>query len=262
MVFDRKAVKKRSFFAKLLKFIDKSACSLADIVLLDTNEHIKYFCSEFELDKGKFRRVWIGADDSIFYPRQVNKNKKFTVIFHGKFIPLQGVEYIIKAAKLLEGKGSEGIEFKIIGEGYNYSSMLDLASNLNVQNIEFLGYANYNRLPALLSKAHIGLGIFGSSDKARRVIPNKAYEILALGLPLLTGDSAAIRELLEDKKDCVLCKIADEHSLAQSVLLLMKDSKLRKKIANGGYRTFKKNCSVEVIGKITKKILLELCRKT
>ena len=169
-------------------------------------------------------------------------------------------DHAIRFFKL--GKPIPNIEFKIIGNGYNYDFIRKFANHLNIQHIYFLGYVDYNKLPVLLSSAHIGLGIFGNSKKAGRVIPNKAYEILALKLPLITGDSAAARELLVNKKNCILCRMADEKSLVDSILLLKNDSKLRRAIASEGYRAFKKNCSVDVIGEDVKKVLLELCRKT
>ena len=68
LVFDRKVVKKDSLKATLLYYLDKYACSLADLVLLDTDQHIDYFFSQFNLPKEKFRRIFIGADDAVFSP--------------------------------------------------------------------------------------------------------------------------------------------------------------------------------------------------
>lgn len=69
-VFDRKLVKPRSLKAKYYWFLDWLSCKLADKILLDTNEHIKYFVKTFKIKKDKFIKVLIGADDSIFYPRK------------------------------------------------------------------------------------------------------------------------------------------------------------------------------------------------
>jgi len=69
-VFDRKLVNPKSLKAKYYWFLDWLACKLADKILLDTNEHIKYFVKEFKIKKDKFIKVLIGTDDSIFYPRK------------------------------------------------------------------------------------------------------------------------------------------------------------------------------------------------
>ena len=133
MVCDRKVVKQGSIKAKLLHFVDKSACVLADLVLLDTNEHINYFCEEFRIKKDKFRRIFIGADDNNFAPiEKSNKDKNFLIVHYGKFIPLHGLKYIIEAAKILETH--EEIKFELIGEGQLFREMYTLSKRLCIFN--------------------------------------------------------------------------------------------------------------------------------
>ncbi|MBN2421646.1 glycosyltransferase family 4 protein [Candidatus Woesearchaeota archaeon] len=259
IVNDRKSVRAKSLYARLLFFTDKICCRLADIILLDTDEHINYFVNTFKIRKNKFIRVFIGADDKIFYPKKrKKKNKRFKVIFHGKFIPLQGLSYIIEAAKLLE---KQDIEFEIIGDGQLKEDIVKLSKKLNTNNIHFTDFVPVTELPGLLFKADVGLGIFGDTEKAKRVIPNKAFEILAMKLPLITGDSPAAREVLENKKHCILCKMADPDALAKSILLLKNNPLLRKKISINGHRLFRERFSVNAIGRDLKKTLVCLCNK-
>ncbi|GAG66233.1 unnamed protein product, partial [marine sediment metagenome] len=56
------------------------------------------------LNEKKFKRIWVGADESIFYPIKQKETGDFVVLFFGTFIPLQGVETIIKSAKKLENQ--------------------------------------------------------------------------------------------------------------------------------------------------------------
>ena len=70
MVMDRKNVKIKSFTAKYYWWLDKISMIFADIILFDTNEHINYASNEFGIKKEKFRRIFIGADISIFYPNE------------------------------------------------------------------------------------------------------------------------------------------------------------------------------------------------
>jgi putative addiction module CopG family antidote len=53
-------------------------------------------------------------------------------------------------------------------------------------------------LRAQIAAADVCLGIFGDSAKAGRVIPNKVFQILSVGKPLITRDSEGIRELVDD----------------------------------------------------------------
>ena len=246
LVNDRKVVKKSSLKAKFLWLIDKFSCQISDYIILDTKEHVKYFVNEFGLNKKKFYVVYIGADENIFYPRKSKKTKDFLVSFHGTFIPLQGIEYIVKAAKKLEGKN---IVFEIIGKGQTYNKIVDLANRLKVKNVSFLGFKKIHTLPKYVSKADVCLGIFGNTEKTKRVIPNKAYEVIAMKKCLITADTKAINELFEHKKNIYLCKVADENSLAKAILNLKKNRKLLNKISKNGYLLFKDVCTSKIIGK-------------
>ncbi len=251
LVNDRKMLKKESYMAKILHFIETLSYKFSNLIFLDTPVHTRYCSKEFNIKKEKFDFIAIGADENIFYPRKVKKEKVFTIIFWGKFIPLQGIEYIIKAAKILE---CEKIKFEIIGGGgQTYKRIIKLSKELGIKNIKFTNFIPYQKLPSYVSKAHIGLGIFGNTDKAKRVVPNKAYEILALGLPLITGDSIAAKEMnLKNKKNCVLCRMANPKAIADSILLLKKDKRLRDRIRKEGHKLFNENFCTKEIGKKVK----------
>lgn len=254
MVMDKKKIKKGSLIANVLHFLDYYSCKLADAVLLDTQQHIDYFVKEFGINEEKFHRILIGSDEEVFYPQQKHENKgQFIVGFHGNFIPLQGIQYIIRAAKLLENE--KDIRFILYGSGQTYTENIMLANSLKVRNIAFKGRKDIKEIPSLLAEADIGLGIFGESDKAKRVIPNKAYEILAMGKPLITADTPAARELLEHKNNVYFCSPADPKSLADAILALKNDTRLRERIADNGLRLLREKCTSVILGQNIKEII-------
>ena len=139
------------------------------------------------------------------------EEETYLILFWGKMIPLQGVPYIQKAAELLQGKQ---IEIRILGDPP----------------------IPYDELPAIIRKADICLGIFGDTDKAMRVIPNKVYEAIAMGKPVISGDSPAIRELFTDRKNILFCKMADPKDLADKIIELKNNNALR--IAHSGHELY------------------------
>jgi glycosyltransferase involved in cell wall biosynthesis len=257
LVFDKKIVKEGSLKSEILFFLDKYSCKLADKVLLDTNEHMKYFNRTFGTDMNKISRVVLSADDGIFKPR-TNKNEEFTVEFHGEFIPLQGVDHIVKAAKLLENY--EDIRFVIVGKGQTFDKCKKLAEELKLKNLSFEGWKSPDKIPEYVAKADIGLGIFGDTEKTKRVIPNKAYEIIAMKKPLISGNTPAMREFFENGKNAMLCKIKDPKEIADSILRLKRDKILRDKIANNGYKLFIEKFRPKVIGLQIKEIAESLIK--
>jgi glycosyltransferase involved in cell wall biosynthesis len=261
-VIDRRIVDERSLRARLFYILDYLALHNADLVLSDTIAHMNYYSNIYRVDFRRFRRILVSSDDDVFYPRK-NKKKEgdyFSVVFWGGFIPLQGVEYIIKAAKLLESHSD--IRFELRGFGQTYSEDFELSKKLNVRNVAFVpNWVPYEKLPNYVAKADVCLGVFGNTEKAPRVIPNKAVEALAMRKPLITGDSPAAREILRDSVNSILVPMANPEALAEAILTLKENKELSDKIAENGYRLFKEKLAPKAIGKELKSILIELIEK-
>jgi glycosyltransferase involved in cell wall biosynthesis len=160
----------------------------------------------------------------------------------------------VTAAKLLE---LENIRFNIIGRGQTYQEIMDLAQALKVNNIDFIDYVPMSELKNSLAKADVCLGVFGRTEKAKRVIPNKVYESLAAQRLVLTGESIAIKELLTDGEDAVFCKMADAKDLAEKILSIKNGRIDEVKLATNGYEVYRQFCRPEIIVKKLLDNLLE-----
>lgn len=246
-VVDRGYHSKFSLAALYYWFIDWLSFILADEVLFDTQAHIDYVSSTFHLKASYFKRVFVGSDDNVFYPRLVSQKEKFVVYFHGTYIPLQGIEHIVRAAKILENQSD--IEFRLLGKGQTFNKIKQLSEELNVKNVKFLEPVVYEQLPEYLAQADIVLGIFGKTAKAARVIPNKVFEALAMQKAVITEDSPAIRELLNDGENVSLCQSANPRDLANKILELKDNHKLCEQVAENGYQLFKTKLTPKVLVK-------------
>lgn len=241
-VFDRKLYPARSFKAYKDWFLDWLSCRLADKVIIDTNEHINYFVEEFGVSRKKIFRIFVGSDDDYFKPVNNKKdNNKFVVHFHGWGVPLQGVEYIIKAARILK---NEEIYFNIIGTKVKIEH-----EDLTLEKVRFFNYMPYEELNNYLAMAHVSLGIFGKTPKAKRVIPNKIFESLAARVPVITAETPAIKELFRDKENIIFCQSADEKDLAEKILLLKNNQELRERISENGYNLFINKLTPRYLGR-------------
>lgn len=234
LVFDRCIIAPNGLAARFVRFIDRSACQLADTVILDTNAHIDFFVKTLELDRKKFCRVSVGSDDSVMYPRKQRPHERFTVHFHGEYQALHGAEYIVEAARLLPD-----IHFQMIGKGKTLADCQGRARRYNLSNVTFLAPVSYEALPDYIAQADVCLGIFGKTQKANLVIPHKVFEALACGKPLITVDTPSVRELLTDREHVLLCRAADPAVLAAAIRTLQTDIPLREHIAEEGYKLFR-----------------------
>jgi len=239
MVEDRKLIRKNSITAWGLYNLEKCAFRLCDLVILDTQAGIDDFKRDFGLEEKRLLKIYVGADDSVFTGINTNKRdltgEEFTVLFFGKFIPLHGIEYILHAAKQIS---NEAVRFIILGDGQLYQAMASLKQELGLKKVAMPGWVQSEEIPSYLAAADICLGIFGITRKAQRVIPNKVYQAVAMGVPVITGNTAAAREVFRNMEDVVLCDTGDYAGLARSILMLKNNAALRKSIAERGKKLY------------------------
>jgi glycosyltransferase involved in cell wall biosynthesis len=237
-VSDRKVHKKRSLSAFKDRFLDWYGLRLADIVTIDTDKQIEMFGLKYGLKKEKAIRIFLSSALPPVDKAMVPNTTPFLVHFHGSFIPLHGVEYVIRAAKILENE--KDIMFKMIGGGQQLQEMKSLAESLKLTNIEFLGrVAEYKDVLNYLAEGSVALGVFGTSERGQWVITNKIFEAMTFGKPILSADVSAMHELFTDKENILFCKMGDAEDLASKILLLKNDLALRQKIGEAALELFK-----------------------
>ncbi len=253
---DTNDVRPNSIKGRFFYYRDKISCVLADKVLLDTKEHVEYFCKEFGLPRSKFEIVPVGSDEEFFYPKKNGVHKKdgdFTVFLVSSYYPLHGVDHVVRAAKILE-KYSD-IKFFIIGDGLTKKNILALANDLNVKNIVFRGSVYPDVLPDFMARADVCLGQFGGTEQGHMVVPAKVYDALAMAKPVITGNGMAAQTMFKHQEHLLFCPFADAETLADTIMALKADGGLRDRLAVNGHALFKENFDLQKVGSAVRAIV-------
>lgn len=258
IVLDRRMIRKDSIMARCIYQLDRVSCSFADVILLDTDAHIEFFGKAFRMPGKKFFKIYAGAETSIFYPREIQGSAGgFKVLFMGKYTPLHGIEYIVEAADLL--RNQRDLQFVFIGKGQLYKQIRTLVRNKNLKNIFFIKWVAYETLPDYIKRADICLGVFSKSAKANRVIPNKIFQAMAMGKPVISGKTDGVLECLTHRGDIFLCEPGDPAALAQAIMTLKSDANLRKRIAAKALQTFEEDLGDKAAISVLEKVLNSMC---
>jgi glycosyltransferase involved in cell wall biosynthesis len=233
-VSDRSRFRDGSLRARLLRAIDRRALGAADLVVADTEANARYFAELADLPASRFRVCFVGAEERLFAPPWTDGD---SFLFVGTLIPLHGVETILAAARLVPH-----VRIRIVGSG-----QLDGLLAERPPNVEWVRSLPYDELPAAYRRALAALGTFGTTDKAGRVIPNKVFQALACGAPVLTADTPAARELL-DERSAVLVPPGNAEALAEAMARLDADEGLRTRVAQEGRSRYRERASEAVLG--------------
>ena len=223
---------------KYTRLVDRLAIKFADAILVETNLQKQFFEERLGAPPGKCFRVFTGADDSVFYPDDnIKKNKDFTVVFRGKFLPEAGVTYVVKAAKILE---TTGIQFLIIGNGFLQKEVIATIEDIKPKNLKLISdHLEFGELRQKMLECHVSLGQFASHKRLYRTIPHKCFESLALGLPYITAESAGVGELLTDGINCLMVKEASPEAISEAIIQLKKEPELALRLSKAGVELYK-----------------------
>jgi glycosyltransferase involved in cell wall biosynthesis len=254
-IIDWKRKPLNSWQARLNFKIDYWAFRLSDLILADTQAHKDYFCQKYGLPSKKVKVLPVGFDDDLFsLSAAAEKENRFTVLFFGSFLPLHGVDCILEAAKIVLSE-EPSIQFRFIGSGQTLLLAKNLASRLGLSNVLFEDWLPLSELPNRIASSDICLGIFGRTEKARRVVPHKIFQAMGMKKPVITGQTPAVKEFFSHRENIFLIPESNPDLLAQAILELKRDEDLREGIAERGYQLVSQKFSSEAIGRTLIKIL-------
>jgi glycosyltransferase involved in cell wall biosynthesis len=237
LVDDRRRFRPGSLPARVLRALDRRALQAADLVVADTEANADDLARRAHIPHRKIAVCFVGAEERLFTPGW-SGGDPFVALFVGKLIPLHGLRIVLEAARL-----APELRFRIVGSG----QQADVLAT-RPENVEWTPWVEYERLPDELRAAGCALGIFGTSAKARRVIPNKAFQALACGTPLVTADTPAARELLADGVSALLVQPGNPEALAAAVRKLAGDRALAERIGDRGQAVYREQASEQVLG--------------
>jgi glycosyltransferase involved in cell wall biosynthesis/SAM-dependent methyltransferase len=198
----------------VLRMIDAAALRAADIIVVDTDEHLATLPPRH---RARAVVVPVGAPAAwLAAARQTefaDPSGPLRVVFYGLYTPLQGAPVIGTALGRIAGAP---IEVTMIGGGQEEAETRAAAAANHA--VRWLDWVPAAELPALVAGHHVCLGIFGTGDKALRVVPNKVFQGAAAGCAIVTSDTAPQRRALGDT--AVLVPPGDPEALATALLRL------------------------------------------
>lgn len=192
-VFERQKFAENSRSARQLLRWEAALFRNSDALIADTACHAEFFRQAHGVEAANTFVIPVGAEESLFPLQPISSHTdRLRVLFYGSYIGLQGPQFIAQAATQVTE-----VDWTFIGSGPLLEGCRHLAGNAH--HVEFIPRVPYDKLAAKIGQADVLLGVFGDSEKAARVIPNKVYQALACGRTVVTRSSAAYPPELLDQ---------------------------------------------------------------
>jgi len=173
--------------------------------------------------------------------KELNLDNKFVVMFAGNLGLAQGLQTLVKCAKLL--RENKDIEFVFVGEGVERENLVNLIKKYSLSNLRFISGQPNKKMPAYLSLANVCLAHLRRGEIWKMTIPSKIYEYMAMGKPIIIGVDGEAKRLIESANCGVYVQPEDPERLSKAILKLYKDKQLCFEYGKRGRSYVRKNYS-------------------
>lgn len=151
---------------------------------------------------------------------------KFLCWFVGMFGRTYDLDTVIRAAKQLDGGGVRDVQFVLSGNGDNYCRLMDNARGL--PNVVFTDWVSASQIAWLLPRVKAGLMAYAPG--APQGYPNKLFEYMSAGIPMLSSLQGETAALLHEEQCGLTYRPSDAGDLAASIRLLRDDDARRREM--------------------------------
>lgn len=250
-VYDRKIFSVNSKEGKRSLKVDQKAVKFADIIFFLNAAERDYYLNITNVAKYKYKSkilpLVLEGHPKGKLPFYNKKCSHFQIVFCGTYIPLHGISKIIEAAKILKEQ-NKSFNILIWGnkecekQAGEYEA---LVKEMGIQ--DFVSFINDWKKESFYKWCEENcdciLGVFGDSDKAYTVIPNKVIDGIAFRIPVITGTSTGINLYFDTTKNLLITDHTPD-ALSDMILRLMKmDKREVESRISDGYKIYLKEFS-------------------
>jgi glycosyltransferase involved in cell wall biosynthesis len=187
----------------------------------------------------KISIVHNSVDEQRFTPRRKDaelmlrfglNSTSFTVVYAGSLLYYEGVDDLVRALDILLAKGLDAT-LVIAGDGEAMVSLQELVAELRLERrVKLVGKLSPEDIPGLWSLADAAAFPRKPFKVCQLVSPLKPLEPMAMGVPVVVSDVAALREMVREGELGLIHRAGDFEALAARLSELAADAANRQRL--------------------------------
>jgi glycosyltransferase involved in cell wall biosynthesis len=181
-----------------------------------------------------------GVDPSMFDPEETGQSfreefglqDRFLVLYAGAHGLANNLDVILDAAQILQEENR--IRFILVGDGKEKARLAQKAEQLSLKNVLFLPTMPKEKMSSVLGAADACLASLQPIESFKTTYPNKVFDYLAAGRPVILAIDGVIREVVENAQAGIFVEPGDPNQLAQAVQKLYSNPAAAIKMGRSG----------------------------
>ena len=210
---------------RMSQWLERFLYNHADRIIVNSPGFIPYIrdiCGKTPdlVPNGADEEMFAGADGTAFR-EQYGLKDDFVVMYSGAHGPANDLETVLNAADMLRDEA--GIRFVFVGSGKDKTRLEALSAERGLGNVLFVPPVPKDQIASVMAAEDAGLAILKKLDMFKTTYPNKVFDIMACGDPVICQIDGVIRDVVEENRAGVFVEPGDARALAETVLRLSAD---------------------------------------
>lgn len=156
-------------------------------------------------------------------------------LYTGIFGPTRGLAQLLDA--MAKNPKEPAMRVVLVGDGEERAALERQAKALGLEDrVTFAGWQPHDRLGEYMASANVGLVPHVKTPHVETTMPNKIYEFLAYGLPLVTSDAAPLARLVDEAECGVAVDVEDPERFAAALFDMASNVERRRGYGAAGRR--------------------------
>jgi glycosyltransferase involved in cell wall biosynthesis len=200
----------------------------ADMTMVNSpgfTEHVKSRgADQVELiPNGSDTRMFDPAADGQDFRQQHGLESKYVALYAGAHGMSNDLEVLLETAGRL--KDQTEIAIVLLGDGKEKHHLQALASQKDLHNVIFIPSVPKDEMSGALAAADACVAILKPIAMYKTVYPNKVFDYMAAGRPVILAIDGVIRDVVESAQCGIIVPPGDAESLANAIQLLAREPK-------------------------------------
>lgn len=194
-----------------------------------------------------------GADPSMFDPAEEGAafrqshhlGDKFVALYAGAHGMSNDLGVVLDAAKILE---DTDVQVVLLGDGKEKPQLQVWAGEMGLTNVTFASSVPKAEMAGALAGADACIAILKPLDEYKTTYPNKVFDYMAAGRPVLLAIDGVIREVVEAAGCGIFAEPGNPSAMAEAIRTLASDKEKARQMGLLGRAYLEEHFSRTVIG--------------
>ncbi|GAW94005.1 glycosyltransferase family 4 protein [Calderihabitans maritimus] len=223
----------RKFVAAVFKLVEKIAAIFFNRVVAVTPD----IASNFKKGDVVVIKNYPLVIDDLIKEVEFKRNQEIhTLIFVGLMRRVRGIAELVKSLDYLSPK--HPVKLQLVGSFADEEFAREIEELSRGRNVELLGQVSHREAIGLMVKATVGLLCFHPAPNHLTAMPNKMFEYMGAGLPIVASDFPHWRKIVQQNRCGVTVNPLNPADIARGIEYLLNNPDLREEMGRNGHKAY------------------------